>query len=900
VVHLSTGDILRAAVKEGTELGLKAKAFMDGGQLVPDELIIDVICDRLKQDDCVCQGWLLDGFPRTEKQAKALTSAGMVPDAFVLLDVEEDVLVERVTGRRTDPETGKIYHMKFSPPENEEIAGRLVQRSDDTAEKIVIRYREFQSHIDSIKSSYADKTIWVDGAMSKDDVTNSLISAITTIAEKRSSEVMSVGNSPVSADESMKIIIAGAPAAGKGTQCEVIQDKFGVVHLSTGDILRAAVKEGTELGLKAKAFMDGGQLVPDELIIDVICDRLKQDDCVCQGWLLDGFPRTEKQAKALTSAGMVPDAFVLLDVEEDVLVERVTGRRTDPETGKIYHMKFSPPENEEIAGRLVQRSDDTAEKIVIRYREFQSHIDSIKSSYADKTIWVDGAMSKDDVTKCVIESLEGVRQSKSDDSSDNDDSSSSSSRGGSGGAGSGGAGTTGRGLGRAAQVISSHVSSAASSTAMGMAQAISNPLPMGFLVNAPQAALGMAILLTLDQLMKRQFLAAGIAFPSSLAGMVGLFGVMNGLQLAAPQTTDKLFYFLSHVMGFVKTWLVLFFAPAIIVLPLKVCLIKGFEASLAGLLFVGGFASLAATGCFTQKFSNFVSDRMKGTEVQGIPIPACAPMPSLLSGRLGFSLSLLSLLAMKLLPPAVAPVAQTTFETSAAITGYVAGTKLPAKLRTVLHPIITCALYTQLSMVVLGQVTGVPAMQLLGGFFNPNGLGAGDIIATMLGPAIISFGLQLFQYRGMLAEHAPTFAASTLFSAVFGLYSSAAMARVAGIKCLTTALSTFTRTITSPLAIASAAITGADASIAALLAVITGILGASFGENFLKAIKADDPLTIGIAVGGTSHGIGSAALRQNPEKFASAIVSMTLTAFWTVALLTQKPIRSQLVKLAIP
>jgi adenylate kinase len=229
-----------------------------------------------------------------------------------------------------------------------------------------------------------------------------------------------------------KVIISGAPASGKGTQCEVIKEKFGVVHLSTGDILRAAVKDGTTLGQKAKAFMDAGQLVPDELIIDVICDRLKQPDCVSKGWLLDGFPRTKAQADALSAAGMVPDCFVLLDVPEDILVERVTGRRTDPVTGKIYHLKFSPPESEEIRSRLVQRSDDTAEKIIVRYREFQSHIDSIKSSYEDKLIWVDGSLTQDDVSKIVTDALEEIIEDKKDEDDDsfsNKGGSSSTSKG---------------------------------------------------------------------------------------------------------------------------------------------------------------------------------------------------------------------------------------------------------------------------------------------------------------------------------------------------------------------------------------------------------------------------------------------------------------------------------------
>jgi len=202
----------------------------------------------------------------------------------------------------------------------------------------------------------------------------------------------------------LKIIIAGAPAAGKGTQCEVIKSEFGVVHLSTGDILRAAVKEGTELGVKAKGYMDSGQLVPDELITNVVCDRLKQADCKTMGWLLDGFPRTRAQADALNQAGFKPDSFILLDVPEDILVDRVTGRRTDPVTGDIYHLTYKPPPAD-IVPRLVQRSDDTKEKIVVRYREFLKHVDAVKDCYEDKCLKVDGSQSSSAVSGAITAAL---------------------------------------------------------------------------------------------------------------------------------------------------------------------------------------------------------------------------------------------------------------------------------------------------------------------------------------------------------------------------------------------------------------------------------------------------------------------------------------------------------------
>ena len=211
----------------------------------------------------------------------------------------------------------------------------------------------------------------------------------------------------------MNIILLGPPGGGKGTQAKILVEERNMVQLSTGDMLRAAVKSGSELGKQAKEAMDAGKLVSDDLITGVICDRLKEADCVEKGWLLDGFPRTKAQAEALSKAGGVPDCFVLLDVPEEVLVERVTGRRTDPETGKIYHMKFNPPPAD-IVDRLVQRSDDTAEKIVVRYREFQSNIDSVRSCYENSMITVDGSMSQEEVGTCVMEGIKEAKAAKKD------------------------------------------------------------------------------------------------------------------------------------------------------------------------------------------------------------------------------------------------------------------------------------------------------------------------------------------------------------------------------------------------------------------------------------------------------------------------------------------------------
>jgi len=173
----------------------------------------------------------------------------------------------------------------------------------------------------------------------------------------------------------MRLILLGAPGAGKGTQATFICQKYGIPQISTGDMLRAAVKAGTPLGLEAKAVMDSGGLVSDELIINLVKERLKQPDCA-NGFLFDGFPRTIPQADAMKAAGVKLDYVLEIDVPFDSIVERMSGRRSHPASGRTYHVKFNPPKVEgvdDITGEpLIQRDDDKEETVKKRLDVYSS------------------------------------------------------------------------------------------------------------------------------------------------------------------------------------------------------------------------------------------------------------------------------------------------------------------------------------------------------------------------------------------------------------------------------------------------------------------------------------------------------------------------------------------------
>lgn len=214
----------------------------------------------------------------------------------------------------------------------------------------------------------------------------------------------------------MKIILLGAPGAGKGTQAQFLTKSFDIPQISTGDMLRAAIKAGTELGVLAKSFMDAGKLVTDEIIIGLVKERILEDDCK-NGFLLDGFPRTVPQADALKEAGVAIDAVIEIDVPDSVIVERMSGRRAHLASGRTYHVVFNPPKVEgkdDITGEeLVQRDDDKAEVVLDRLRVYHEQTAPLVGYYKGlsandasvKYITIDGTQPIDTVEKEIIARL---------------------------------------------------------------------------------------------------------------------------------------------------------------------------------------------------------------------------------------------------------------------------------------------------------------------------------------------------------------------------------------------------------------------------------------------------------------------------------------------------------------
>lgn len=213
----------------------------------------------------------------------------------------------------------------------------------------------------------------------------------------------------------MKLILLGPPGAGKGTQAQFICDEYGIPQISTGDMLRNAVKAGTPLGRKVKAVMDSGALVSDDIIVALVKERIAQPDCA-NGFLFDGFPRTIPQAEALVDAGVDLDYVLEIDVADEEIVRRLSGRRVHPASGRVYHVAFNPPRREGLDDQtgepLVQRDDDKEETIRNRLRVYREQTFPLVAFYkaranrsAVRYVRVDGVGSVDDIKRAAMSAL---------------------------------------------------------------------------------------------------------------------------------------------------------------------------------------------------------------------------------------------------------------------------------------------------------------------------------------------------------------------------------------------------------------------------------------------------------------------------------------------------------------
>jgi adenylate kinase len=411
--------MLRAAVAERSAVGLEAEAVMKAGGLVSDQMVVNIIKDRIRQADCE-KGFILDGFPRTVAQAKmldALLEQTNDKVRMVLeLSIPDAVLAERICGRWIHKGSGRSYHVKFHPPTSLKKGSAptaanmlddltyepLMQRADDTEEALAKRLLSYHGETVPILSHYQPR-----GSVKKVDANQNSDNVWLALEDY----IMPLVTGPRNI-----MILFGPPGAGKGTFGPKISNVLCIPQLSTGDMLRAAVAAGTPVGLEAKGVMAAGGLVSDDLVVNIIKDRIREKDCR-GGFILDGFPRTLPQAQKLDALLAATkekvNNVIVLKVPDSILTERICGRWIHKASGRSYHVKFVKPKSledgqkpsaanmlDDLTGEpLCQRPDDTEEALVTRLKGYHSETMPILRHY-DSTA-VDANQKPDEVWKAI-------------------------------------------------------------------------------------------------------------------------------------------------------------------------------------------------------------------------------------------------------------------------------------------------------------------------------------------------------------------------------------------------------------------------------------------------------------------------------------------------------------------
>jgi len=400
IPQLSTGDMLRAAVAAGTPVGIQAKTVMESGGLVDDDLVVNIIKERVQQLDCR-NGFILDGFPRTVEQAKKLDAllaeTKEKVSLIIQLNVPDAILTERICGRWIHKASGRSYHVKFAPPTSltegstpspetmlDNLTNEpLMQRADDTEVALKTRLEGYHKDTIPILSHYGPAGIVKEVDGNQKTMNDNWLSVEDTI-------IPFMGPRKI-------LIIFGPPGGGKGTHAPRIVELLGIPQLSTGDMLRAAVAAGTPVGLEAKAVMESGGLVSDDLVCGVMKERITEKDCR-GGFILDGFPRNVAQAtkldEMLAATNEKVTKVVALAVPDAVLTERICGRWIHKASGRSYHVKNIPPKSlagaeptpenmlDDVTGEgLERRKDDTEEVLKTRLAGYHGETVPVLAHY---------------------------------------------------------------------------------------------------------------------------------------------------------------------------------------------------------------------------------------------------------------------------------------------------------------------------------------------------------------------------------------------------------------------------------------------------------------------------------------------------------------------------------------
>ncbi|XP_005272226.1 adenylate kinase 8 isoform X1 [Homo sapiens] len=335
---------------------------------VPSALLVQLIQERLAEEDCIKQGWILDGIPETREQALRIQTLGITPRHVIVLSAPDTVLIERNLGKRIDPQTGEIYHTTFDWPPESEIQNRLMVPEDiselETAQKLL----EYHRNIVRVIPSYPKILKVISADQPCVDV---FYQALTYVQS----------NHRTNAPFTPRVLLLGPVGSGKSLQAALLAQKYRLVNVCCGQLLKEAVADRTTFGELIQPFFEKEMAVPDSLLMKVLSQRLDQQDCIQKGWVLHGVPRDLDQAHLLNRLGYNPNRVFFLNVPFDSIMERLTLRRIDPVTGERYHLMYKPPPTMEIQARLLQNPKDAEEQVKLKMDLFYRNSADLEQLY---------------------------------------------------------------------------------------------------------------------------------------------------------------------------------------------------------------------------------------------------------------------------------------------------------------------------------------------------------------------------------------------------------------------------------------------------------------------------------------------------------------------------------------
>ncbi|KAJ3112707.1 Adenylate kinase 8 [Phlyctochytrium bullatum] len=346
-VYISTGELLQLAIEKQTSMGMQAKPFMERGHLVPDQIMLSLVMQRLLENDVAQKGYVLEGFPLTKEQALAMQIKGMFPTHFIHLEVPDEVIVDRTVGTRIDPVTKKAYHLVYDPPPRSvAIEARLIQKNSHTEPQVRARLAQYRRYVRGVLSCF-QKTMrrmaFPRGIVGNEEAV--LAEVVSYVGSKKRTH----------APRQFKIIIAGLPGSGKSTLANLIQKEYGFIH------------------------------VPDNVMVEMISRRLGKPDCLEHGWVLEGFPYSKNQAEDLKKNGVVPNRLIWLKSDMEECRQRLIYRRYEPDTGRVVNLKALPRDVPfQVASTWPRRPEDDETIVAKKFDKFRNAFQDLESFYGFK------------------------------------------------------------------------------------------------------------------------------------------------------------------------------------------------------------------------------------------------------------------------------------------------------------------------------------------------------------------------------------------------------------------------------------------------------------------------------------------------------------------------------------